>query len=72
MSTAAGFALYVDDKPTQFFDSLNLAKLAADSSIRESKKVRIESFVAPARSEAWYWDADESTWAHRPNAAGEA
>ncbi|MDP1537390.1 MAG: hypothetical protein Q8L95_09440 [Burkholderiales bacterium] len=66
------YMLYVNRKPTDAFESLELAKSSAQQYIDKAEQVRIESLVAPAPSQAWYWDAEVNAWVHQPNAASEA
>ena len=58
------FLLYADDKPVNFFATLDEAKSRALEFIGQDSVVRIESFVAPAPSEMWRFDTEADAWVH--------
>jgi hypothetical protein len=66
------FALYVCNEPIGFFTQLSEAQSAAQLHIQAKSAVRIESFLAPAPSQAWYWDTEVAAWIHARDAASAA
>lgn len=56
------FLLYADDKPVNFFATLDEAKSRALEFIGQVSAVRIESLVAPDPSDAWEFDTDVDAW----------
>lgn len=56
------FLLLQDEKPVNFFHSLEDAKRAAQSLGMSQDRLRIETYVAPAPSAVWIYDADTQEW----------
>ncbi|MGO9139728.1 MAG: hypothetical protein ACLP9S_05200 [Syntrophales bacterium] len=56
------YILYIDGNPTQMVNSLEKAKQLAEPYITDRKTLRIESLVAPARSEIWIYDSKDKDW----------
>ncbi len=56
------FLLYADDKPVNFFDTLDEAESRAKGFIGQGSAVRIESLDAPAPSKVWRFDTEVDAW----------
>ncbi len=56
------YLLYADDEAITFFDTLEKAKRRGLEFGRQGSTVRIESYGAPAPSEAWWFDTGVDAW----------
>jgi hypothetical protein len=57
-----GDILYVDERPTPGTNSFDEAKKLAKQYIKTTSPLRIESFVAPERSQIWIYDHEINDW----------
>ena len=56
------YMLYIDDKPTGAFRSLDEAKASAAQHTKGHISLRIESYAAPAPSRIWIYDESLHDW----------
>ena len=59
------YVLFLDGKATTVHKTLQDAQAAAKPHIDRKMPVTIESMVAPAPSEIWYYDHDLPGWVRR-------
>ncbi|HEX4583922.1 MAG TPA: hypothetical protein VH183_03775 [Burkholderiaceae bacterium] len=72
MEPALGFVLYVNNRPTAFGSSLDLAQKLAERFVchEPPPRLRIESVTALTPSQIWDYDYAAGLWGAAPDQAG--